>query len=223
MLFGLELFWFCWMITVRQGLNVIYRSLWITCHKQVLPIRHIDFVELCDRDLFLFSRLNHRNIVSSSSLFIVYKLYWRYLTMCLFVVKHLYLWQLTSYVHKLQFPVYKSRKGFKPARIFYYGSQIDANLVFFLKSPVFCFPIIRPLFVIISFILILIVFVLPFPNTLFHWCLSFLPKYLKFFFLVIPNCQHFRTSHLIYILPFLSLLTFSHACVLRPWRWPVSQ
>jgi hypothetical protein len=24
-------------------------------------------------------------------------------------------------------------------------------------------------------------------------------------------------------LPFLSLLTFSHACVLRPWRWPVSQ
>jgi len=28
MLFGLELFWFGWMVSVLQGLNEIYRSLW---------------------------------------------------------------------------------------------------------------------------------------------------------------------------------------------------
>jgi len=52
--------------------------------------------------------------------------------MYLFTVKYLHLLQLTSYVHKLQYRVHKSRKDLKPARIFYYGNQTDANLVFFL-------------------------------------------------------------------------------------------
>lgn len=81
-----------------------------------------------------------------------------------FTVKHLHLLQLTGYVRKLQFRVYKSRKDLRPARILYYGSQTDANLVFFLTSPIFRFQIIPPFF----FILILTVFVLPFPNALFH-------------------------------------------------------
>ena len=51
--------------------------------------------------------------------------------MYLFTVKHLHLLQLTTYVNRLQFQVYKSRKDLKPARIMYYDSQTDANLDFF--------------------------------------------------------------------------------------------
>lgn len=85
-------------------------------------------------------------------------------------VKHLRLLQLTGYVHKLQFRVYsrKSRRDLKPARILYYGSQTDENLVFFQTSPIFSFEIIPPFFFIFSFILILTVFVLSFPNAPFH-------------------------------------------------------
>ena len=81
----------------------------------VLPIRHIDFAELCDRDLFLSSWLNHRNLVSYRSLFIVCRLYWRYVTTYIFTVKNLHLLQVRSYFHRFKFRVYKLRKDLKPA------------------------------------------------------------------------------------------------------------
>jgi hypothetical protein len=182
------------MVTVLQGLHEIYRSLWLhainsSAHPSYWFCRtlwpwfiSVQPTEPSQYHILQIALYRLQTLLT--------------LSVYLFTAKHLHLLQLTGYVHKLQFRVYKSRKELKPARILYYGTQTDAYLVFFLTSPILRFQVIPPFFFILSFILIHIVFVLPFPNALFHWRISFLYKYLKFFFLVIPNCQSFYPSHL---------------------------
>lgn len=146
MLCGLELFRFGWIFSVLHGLNGIYRSIWLhatnsSAHPSYWFCRtmwpwfiSVQPTEPPQYRILQVALYRLQTLLTSSDYISFY-----YETFTFVATDKLCF-------HRLQFRVCKSIKDLKPARILYYGSQTDANLEFFLTSPVFRFQIIPPFF-----------------------------------------------------------------------------
>jgi len=156
------------MVTVLEGLNEKIQEPLITCHKPFCPSvililsNYVTVIYFCSSDWTIaISYPPDRSLSSTDFIDVI-----RYL--CIFLLWNIYIccnWQVMFTNCNIECI---NRERTLNLHV-YFIMVIKRMQISYFFWPIFRFQIVPPFFFIFSFILILIVFVLPFPNAPFHW------------------------------------------------------